>query len=272
MDLETSQAYFPFLDTDERQITAAFCSSCDDPSSPNFDADLNNMLNMIKRIYQNIERLPLPSDFRSVFRSKLMNIAGIYTIIPPHKVLDLLEKNNSEVEIPSHGHIENSLENLSQIDLKDLELSALELIQLPLFSTIFKLYKEEDEQYLDDILKYCKYIVFKQDIKEETFASSYLTSTSEPLTQTIVLNLQGPDTKPRDFLSLCFDIIYQTNFLKVFYSQPNLYKPTKCEKLAREAAEKFSNKSKLLIEQSKDLQIAIEQLNSHLQQCLIGRS
>ncbi|SCA58392.1 hypothetical protein AB751O23_AA_00610 [Chlamydiales bacterium SCGC AB-751-O23] len=264
MDTETSNTYFPFLDTDERKITAAFCSSCDSPSSPTFDYDLKSMLNMIKRLYQAMEKMPLNSDLRSIFRAKLMNIAGIYTIIPPHKILAFIGKNFKKLKAQDFDYKQENLS--SQVPenffFHDLEKTTLDILQFPIFSTVFKLHKKDDERYLEDILAYCKYIIFKKDIKDETFSNYYLTSTSEPLSQSVLLNLKGPEGKTRDILSLSFDIIYQSTFLKIFYSNPNLYKPNKCENIARDTAEDFAKKAQLLLKNSPEFKEAIAYFNS----------
>lgn len=253
---------FLFLDQDEQKIVHDFAlyykdlDTFDTPSEPKL-----HFFELVKRLYQAHQHTPIGSDFRGILLAKLLNIAGVYSLLNPIEILNFLNKKPLEKTDSYHHASFPPCSTLIFPVMKEGEIKVQEIFSHPVWASLLKLPSKDLNPYSDRLNLFCKNLVLVNDMNQKVIASNYLSSTSEPISQSIVLNLVDDKGAKRDICSLSIDLVYQSIFLKAFYqSHLEAYRPKVIMNIALQQTTQYSKQIQQEIKQNPKLAHCLRQL------------
>lgn len=196
-----------------------------DPQKSSFQKAKEKFLDLLYKDLVDFYRWDASNEDRVTIRKRLLNVAGLFFIVPIQELRDLshrakltLKKVVYEVPpSPNKGplaemhsydikYIEGFSEFFSQIVL-DPQTTALDYIAG----------NREKRQY-----PHSQFTVFRENIQEEVISQDYLTASAEPLTQTQFISIYNPNGTPRDLITVGFDLVYESAFIDFFHNAPNV--------------------------------------------------
>ena len=201
-DTETMALYFPYLDEYEKYLVYEFSTS-NDASMYEYKSSIKDrILLMIRNIAFHFAEAAPHSAQREACRNKLLNLAGLWQVIPIKELTAQMKALHHEI----------------RCDVPDL------LHQLLSLTTT--------TPFLKDFERNVAALVFKKDLRNIQ-TGDYLSATNEPLTRSIYINTMTTENESRDPFSICFDVIIQTYFLDCFHHQPSEFRHKAAELYAR---------------------------------------
>lgn len=215
---------FPHYNRDEQSLLKELVFQAD-PQKSSFQKAKEKFLDLLYKDLVDFYRWDASNEDRITIRKRLLNVAGLFFIVPIQELRDLshrakltLKKVVYEVP-PSPGkgplaemhsydikYIEGFGEFFSQIIL-DPQMTALDYIAG----------NREKRQY-----PHSQFTVFRENIQEEVISQDYLTASAEPLTQTQFISIYNPNGTPRDLITIGFDLVYESAFIDFFHNAPNV--------------------------------------------------
>lgn len=215
---------FPFYDDSERHLLKDLVVF-NDPKSAKFDAAKQKFIDLLYKDLVSFYRWDASLEDHITIRKRLLNVAGLFFIVPIHELRDLSHKAKLTLkkivyETPPHP---------KQFDLA--EMHSYDLKYIPGFTEFFsKIQMDENMSALDYIAgnretrEYprTQFTVFRKRIQDEVISKDYLTASAEPLTQTQFISLYNPNGTTRDLLTIGFDLVYESAFIDFFHNAPNV--------------------------------------------------
>lgn len=168
--------------------------------------------NMVQNWNQQWSESGLGSPERKCFRSKLLNIAGLCQIFPVEELRRLVSPNIGRIEA----------DRPYELDILDVEISMQQLDKLPKIKHMLEIPYYKSCTYLDmlrDISNfYADFVVFKPTLNDEVKGG--IVATSEALSRSVLISttIEGNCNKLRDPLSVCYDLVMQQAYLRLFWT------------------------------------------------------
>jgi hypothetical protein len=221
---ESNELCFPFLEEDELEIIECFSQS-EDPTKECKEKE--QLIALVSRWLRSYLQTPYEASFRNLFRRKLLNIAGIFTLLPKNYFLEVFENfDHDNIGLPSLP------KNISKnfIYEEEVEIAASNLDCFNSLSFFLKI-MEGDRSFLDFVKENCHSILFTKDLSQEIQTPNLVTSSNEVLSKTILLQNQMAEEKAdRDELTICYDLIYQASFVHVYHHPEKVFSEEVCKK------------------------------------------
>ena len=185
---------FPFYDDQERGLLKELVVF-HDPKSAKFETAKAKFMDLLYKDLVSFYRWDASFDDRIAIRKRLLNVAGLFFIVPIQELRELSHKAKLTLkkivyETPPHP---------TQFDLA--EMHSYDLKYIPGFLDFFsKIQLDEELSALDYIAgsretrQYprSQFTVFRKRIQDEVISKDYLTASAEPLTQTQFISLYNP--------------------------------------------------------------------------------
>lgn len=159
-------------------------------------------------------------DIKVQLRKKLLNVSGIWNIIPPddHKnflqrVLPFNKKPITDIKVDS------PYQHFAEVPIFDLKF-------MPGLSDILgSVVREEEITFLDYVAgnrekmvhPVASLVVFRDDLSQELVTPQYVTASAELVTKTILINPFKADKTERDMVTIAFDIVFESAILDYFH-------------------------------------------------------
>ncbi len=215
------QAKFPFLTEPEREVLYLLTLSKQEKTE-GFEKLKGVFLEMVKKWSLDCLKWSTTPAEKIELRRKLLNVAGIWSLIPfadIQKALEEIDPFNKkpitdvkiqsiyqeDVEIPSH-------------DLKLVDSMAGLLASIS--------YDDEGLNYLDFVSgnrdKYqhpaSSVTVFKKNLRGDVLSDAYLTASAEVFTKTILITTFDERGERRDLVSIAFDLVLESAYLDSYHN------------------------------------------------------
>lgn len=215
---------FPFYDESERDLLKDLVIF-NDPKSQKFDDAKQKFIDLLYKDLVSFYRWDASFEDRIAIRKRLLNVAGLFFIVPIQELRELSHKAKLTLkkivyENPPHP---------TQFELAEMHSYDLKYIQ-GLGDFFSKIQMEDNITALDYIAgnranrEYprTQFTVFRKSIQDEVISKDYLTASAEPLTQTQFISLYNPNGSTRDLLTIGFDLVYESAFIDFFHNAPNV--------------------------------------------------
>lgn len=215
---------FPFYNKDEQVLLKELVFQ-GDPKSSVFNESKTRFLDLLYSDLVQFYKWDATPEDRIIIRKRLLNVAGLFFIVPIQELRDLAHKAKLTLkkvvyETPPDPVI-TDLTEMHSYDLKYINGFT------EFFSNIMI---EPDMTALDYIAgnrdkrlyPHSQFTVFRKKIQDEVISKEYLTASAEPLTQTEFISLYNPNGSPRDLLTIGFDLVYESAFIDFFHNGPNV--------------------------------------------------
>jgi hypothetical protein len=215
---------FPFYNKDEQVLLKELVFQAD-PKSAKFNEAKTRFLELLYNDLVQFYRWDATPDDRITIRKRLLNVAGLFFIVPIEELRELAHRAKLTLkkvvyETPPDPVI-TDLTEMHSYDLKYISGVS------EFFSNIMI---EPDVSALDYIAgnrekrlyPHSQFTVFRKRIQDEVISKEYLTASAEPLTQTQFVSLYNPNGSPRDLLTIGFDLVYESAFIDYFHNGPNV--------------------------------------------------
>ena len=215
---------FPHYNKDEQALLRELVFQAD-PQKLSFQKAKEKFLELLYDDLVDFYRWDASAEDRVTIRKRLLNVAGLFFIVPIQELRDLAHRakltlkkvvyevppspsKNPLTEMHSYDikYIDGFSEFFSQITL-DLQMTALDYIAG----------NREKRQY-----PHSQFTVFRENIQEEVISQDYLTASAEPLTQTQFISIYNPNGTPRDLITIGFDLVYESAFIDFFHNALNV--------------------------------------------------
>lgn len=215
---------FPFYDSKERNLLKDLVLH-NDPKSEKFEAAKERFIELLYNDLVSFYRWDVGYDERISIRKRLLNVAGLFFIVPIDELRELSHKAKLTLkkivyETPPHP-LESNLSEMHSYDLKYIEglTEFYGSIQLEPDITVLDYIagNRESRQYPRS-----QFTVFRKNIQDEVISNDYLTASAEPLTQTQFISLYNPNGSKRDLLTIGFDLVYESAFIDFFHNGSNV--------------------------------------------------
>lgn len=213
---------FPHFNKDE-QILLRDLVFQTDVKSESFRHAKDKFLALLYKDLVDFYRWDATPDSRIQIRKRLLNVAGLFFIVPIQELRDLAHRAKLTLkkivyEVPPTP-ANTPLTEMHSYDVKYIDGFA------DFFS---KIMIEPDLTALDyiagnrDKRQYprSQFTVFRKNIQDEVISQEYLTASAEPLTQTQFVSIYNPNSTPRDLITIGFDLIYESAFIDYFHNGP----------------------------------------------------
>ena len=215
---------FPFYNTTEQALLKELVVQ-NDPKSPKFLEAKNRFLELLYADLVDFYKWECTPDERVHIRKRLLNVAGLFFIVPITELRDLSHRakltHKKIVYETAPEPLNRDVTELHSYDLKyvhgvndffakimiDPELSAMDYIAGNRNKRLYP---------------HSQLTVFRKRIQDEVISKDYLTASAEPLTQTQFVSLYNPNGSTRDLITIGFDMIYESAFIDFFHQAPNV--------------------------------------------------
>lgn len=237
-DKVQSDPVFPFLDSGERELLTRFAEAVEAGKSQ--EKATESFMQLIRRFYEGFFCSPLNSPLRQHFRAKLLNIAGVYSVVSPKEIFQFIQAKRDEKSR------ERKPLSIKSIFAPSMEVQAKELCQFKELKLLLLLEERAGKSYFEYCVEHADFIVFRQNLSEEIKSNVALSASSEALSRSILVQSQLGTGEERDEFSIVFDIVYQAAILDFFYQASVCVDAIACEKSARTKALSFASSAKEL--------------------------
>lgn len=218
------QENFPFYSKDEQDLLKELVFQGDAKSSTFHNAK-NKFLELLYSDLVQFYRWDATSDDRINIRKRLLNVAGLFFIVPIHELRELAHRAKLTLkkvvyETPPNPVI-TDLTEMHSYDLKYIEGFSeffSNIMIEPEISALDYIAGNRDKR----LYPHSQFTVFRKKIQDEVISKEYLTASAEPLTQTQFISLYNPNGSPRDLMTIGFDLVYESAFIDFFHNGPNV--------------------------------------------------
>jgi len=215
---------FPYYDDKERELLKELVVQAD-PKSDRFQKAKDKFLELLYNDLVEFYKWEATPDDRTQIRKRLLNVAGLFFIVPINELRDLSHKARL-----THKKLvyESAPDPLGK---EVVEMHSYDLKYIPGLTEFFsKVMIEPNMSALDYVAgnrekrKYpqSQLTVFRKNIQDEVISKEYLTASAEPLTQTQFVSLYNPNGSTRDLVTIGFDMVYESAFIDYFHNAPNV--------------------------------------------------
>ncbi|MBX7149467.1 hypothetical protein K1X76_10345 [bacterium] len=217
-----AQQFEPFSD-DERDILKNFVQM--DKDAKDFKHYKEGFLKILYKDLMNFYKWDVTHEDRTNIRKRLIRVSGLFFQVP----IEELRSLSSKAKLSQKKIVYDSPPN--PMEAENVEMHSYDLKYIEGFNQFFaRVFIDVNLSALDyitgnrekRIYPHSQYIVFRKSIQEEVLSQTYLTASAEPLTQTQLISLYNPDGTRRDFITIGFDLIYESAFIDFFHHAPNL--------------------------------------------------
>lgn len=166
----------------------------------------------------------LPED-RINIRKRLLNVAGLFFIVPISELRDLAHKAKLTLKKIVYEQapepFDKEIVEMHSYDIKYIEGMGdfyANIMLEPEMSALDYIAGNRDKRKYP----HSQFTVFRKNIQDEVISKDYLTASAEPLTQTQFISLYNPNKSPRDLITIGFDMVYESAFIDYFHTGPNI--------------------------------------------------
>ncbi|MCP5464610.1 MAG: hypothetical protein H7A33_06265 [Deltaproteobacteria bacterium] len=215
---------FPYYNADEQQLLKELVIQAD-PKSTKFQKAKERFLELLYSDLVDFYKWEATPDDRINIRKRLLNVAGLFFIVPISELRELSHK----AKLTHKKLVYEEAPDPLRADV--VEMHSYDLKYINGFQEFFsKIMVEPNMSALDYIAgnrekrKYphSQMTVFRKRIQDEVISKDYLTASAEPLTQTQFVSLYNPNGTTRDLVTIGFDMVYESAFIDFFHNAPNV--------------------------------------------------
>lgn len=218
------QENFPFYSKDEQDLLKELVFQGDSKSSTFHNAK-NKFLELLYSDLVQFYRWDATPDDRINIRKRLLNVAGLFFIVPIQELRELAHRAKLTLkkvvyETPPNPVI-TDLTEMHSYDLKYIEGFSeffSNIMIEPEISALDYIAGNRDKR----LYPHSQFTVFRKKIQDEVISKEYLTASAEPLTQTQFISLYNPNGSSRDLMTIGFDLVYESAFIDFFHNGPNV--------------------------------------------------
>lgn len=218
------QENFPFYSKEEQALLKELVFQ-GDPKSSTFHNAKNKFLELLYADLVQFYRWDATPDDRINIRKRLLNVAGLFFIVPIQELRELAHRAKLTLkkvvyETPPDPVI-TDLTEMHSYDLKYIEGFSeffSNIMIEPEISALDYIAGNRDKR----LYPHSQFTVFRKKIQDEVISKEYLTASAEPLTQTQFISLYNPNGSPRDLMTIGFDLVYESAFIDFFHNGPNV--------------------------------------------------
>jgi len=218
------QENFPFYSKDEQDLLKELVFQGDSKSSTFHNAK-NKFLELLYSDLVQFYRWDATPDDRLNIRKRLLNVAGLFFIVPIQELRELAHRAKLTLkkvvyETPPNPVI-TDLTEMHSYDLKYIEGFSeffSNIMIEPEISALDYIAGNRDKR----LYPHSQFTVFRKKIQDEVISKEYLTASAEPLTQTQFISLYNPNGSSRDLMTIGFDLVYESAFIDFFHNGPNV--------------------------------------------------
>lgn len=164
-------------------------------------------------------------DERIQIRKRLLNVAGLFFIVPIQELRDLSHKakltHKKLVYETAPDPLASDTVEMHSYDVKYIkgfsEFYSNVLIEPDMTALDYIAGNREKRKYPQSQLT-----VFRKKIQDEVISKDYLTASAEPLTLTQFISIYNPNGTPRDLITIGFDMVYESAFIDFFHNGANV--------------------------------------------------
>lgn len=215
---------FPHYSDEERKLLRELVVQVD-PQSSRFLEAKNKFLKLLYADLVNFYRWDATPDDRVTIRKRLLNVAGLFFIVPISELRELSHRARLTLkkvvyETPP-SPLNTALTEMHSYDIKYIdgmsEFFTKIMVEPDLSAMDYVAGNREKRKYPRS-----QFTVFRKMIQEEVISKEYLTASAEPLTQTQFISLYNPNGTARDLITIGFDMVYESAFIDFFHNGPNV--------------------------------------------------
>lgn len=215
---------FPFYNKNEQELLRQLVFQGGNKSSAYREAK-NKFIELLYQELVQFYRWDATPDDRLTIRKRLLNVAGLFFIVPIQELRDLAHRAKLTLkkvvyETPPDPVI-TDLTEMHSYDLKYIngftEFFGKIMLE-PELSTLDYIAGNRDKR----LYPHSQFTVFRKRIQDEVISKEYLTASAEPLTQTQFVSLYNPNGTPRDLMTIGFDLVYESAFIDFFHNGVNV--------------------------------------------------
>lgn len=215
---------FPYYTPQERELLKELVVQAN-PKSQQFKDSKEKFLQLLLEDLVQFYRWEATPDDRINIRKRLLNVAGLFFIVPIEELRDLSHKAKLTLKKVVYETTPDPL-------VKDVtEMHSYDIKYIPGMADFFgKIPIETEKSSLDYIAgnrdkhfyPMSQFTVFRKKIQDEVISKDYLTASAEPLTQTQFISLYNPNGTARDLITIGFDMVYESAFIDFFHHGSNI--------------------------------------------------
>ncbi|EKD46979.1 MAG: hypothetical protein ACD_66C00270G0006 [uncultured bacterium] len=209
---------FPHLGQTEKELLCILTNEAQNKGE-GFEKAKKVFLNVIKDwvlLYMKWDTFP---DERIKLRRKLLNVAGLWTVVPFEDIQGLINEVTPYNKKPiTDIKVDNLYQEGCEVpsyDLKMIDSMATLLGSVP---------KDETTTYLDFVAgnrekkvhPASSILVFKKSLLDEVVSEVYLTASAEVFSKTILITTFDEKGDMRDLISVAFDIVLESAYLDIY--------------------------------------------------------
>lgn len=209
---------FPHLEKNEKEMLYLLTNEASN-KGPAFEKAKEIFLNLIKDwVLQYLKWDTLPDD-RLRIRKKLLNIAGLWTVVPFENIQGLINEVTPYNKKPiTDIKVDNLYQEGCEVPSYDLKMID------SMASLLGSVSKDENMTYLDfvagnrekKIHPASSIFVFKKSLLDEVVSDVYLTASAEVFSKTILITTFDEKGDMRDLISVAFDIVLESAYLDIY--------------------------------------------------------
>lgn len=215
---------FPFYTPEEQALLKLLVVEAES-RTPAFSDAKKRFLDLLYNDLIKFYRWESTPDDRITVRKRLLNVAGLFFIVPIQELRELAHKAKLTQKKVVYETAPDPLA------AETVEMHSYDIKYIKGFTEFYsQVLLEPDMTALDYVAgnrekrKYplSQLTVFRKKIQDEVISKDYLTASAEPLTQTQFLSIYNPNGTPRDLITIGFDMVYESAFIDFFHNGPNV--------------------------------------------------
>lgn len=214
---------FPYFSKEEQAVIGEVLVQSNSPT-PGAKQAQDSLLDIIYHDLVSFHQWDLPLDKRVDLRKRLLNLAGLFCVVPVEKLRELagkarLTQKKTMGDTPPDP-IQNDFIECNSFDIKYISYlkDFLERVDLSQDMTALDFVSGNRDR---NHYPHSQFTVFRKRIQDEVLSKDYLTASAEPLTQTVMISLYNPGETVRDLITIGFDMVYESAFIDFFHHAPN---------------------------------------------------
>lgn len=215
---------FPYYTDDERELLKELVVQ-GDTKSKRFLQAKENFLKLLYNDLVEYYRWDATTSMRIQIRKRLLNVAGLFFIVP----IEELRMLSHKARLTHKKIVYESAPDPLDHDMVEMHSYDLKYVQG--FNDFYnKIMLEPNVSMLDYIAgnrekrqyPQSQLTVFRRRIQDEVISKEYLTASAEPLTQSQFISLYNPNGTTRDLITIGFDMVYESAFIDYFHHAPQV--------------------------------------------------
>lgn len=215
---------FPYYSLEEQELLKELVVHAN-PKSDKFKQAKDRFLQLLYNDLVDFYRWDRTNEDRIHIRKRLLNVAGLFFIVPIEELRELSHKakltHRKIVYETAPNPFNKEASEMHSYDLKYIpgfvDFYAKVMIEPNLSALDYIAGNREKRSYPQSQLT-----VFRRKIQEEVISKDYLTASAEPLTMTQFISLYNPNGSTRDLITIGFDMVYESAFIDFFHHAPNV--------------------------------------------------